>query len=101
MPTVSGLGAGLISRRVRRLFDQRGEPRAEADGIIAEVTWRGSASALPVANLSSSGAMVDWTETLRIGEPVGFRLPDGRAAFGNICWVRDGRVGLYFATTLE
>jgi len=95
-----GLGGNLIARRVRRLFDQRCEARDTADGVTAELDWRGKTVALRLDNLSSSGAMVIWDEMPHIGERVAFRLPDGRAAPGDICWVRDGRVGLNFAAPL-
>ena len=96
-----GLGGNLISRRVKRLFDQRGETRGEAAGVTADISWRGTTLALGLANLSSSGAMVVWDEIPHIGERVAFRLPDGRAAPGDVCWVRDGRVGINFAAPLE
>lgn len=101
MPIGNSLEGKLISRRVRRLFDQRSEARDDADGVTAVLTWRGRSVALRLANLSSSGAMVIWDEMPHIGERVAFRLPDGRAAPSEICWVRDGRVGIVFAAPLE
>lgn len=101
MPSDVGLGGGMILRRVKRMFDQRGEARGEAAGVTADISWRGTTVALGLANLSSSGAMVVWDEIPHIGERVAFRLPDGRAAPGDVCWVRDGRVGINFAAPLE
>lgn len=101
MQTGNGLGGNLIARRVQRLFDQRGEPREPVDGVTAHVEWRGRSLALRLANISTCGAMVIWDQIPHIGERVSFRLPDGRAAPGDVCWVRDGHVGIYFASSLE
>lgn len=101
MPTGKGLSGNLIPARVRRLFDQRSEVRDPGEGATAQLHWRGKVIALRLANLSSSGAMVIWDEMPHIGERVALRLPDGRTAPGDICWVRDGRVGLFFAAPLE
>lgn len=101
MPSGVGLGGGMILRRVKRMFDQRSETRGEAVDLTAEIDFRGKILALGLSNFSSSGAMVVWDEMPHIGERVAFRLPDGRAAPGDVCWVRDGRVGINFAAPLE
>ena len=90
----------MIPRRVKRLFDQRGEPRAD-DGASVLLEWRGTTLAVRIVNLSPSGAMVTCREIPHIGERVALQLPDGRAAPGDVRWVRDGRIGIHFAAPLE
>ncbi|MCY7339236.1 MAG: PilZ domain-containing protein [Sphingomonas bacterium] len=91
----------MIPRRVKRIFDQRDEARGDADGVLAQLNWRDQTVAVRLANLSSAGAMVILDEIPHIGERVALQLPDGRAAPGDIRWVRDGRIGIHFAAPLE
>ena len=101
MPSGMGLDGKMIPRRVKRIFDQRDEARGDADGVLAELSWRDQTIAVRLANLSSAGAMVISDEIPHIGERVALRLSDGRAAPGDIRWVRDGRIGIHFAAPLE
>ena len=101
LPSGFGLDGNMIPRRVKRLFDQREEERAEVDGVPAKLSWRGLTLDVRLANLSSSGAMVICDEVPNIGERVALQLPDRRAAPADVTWVRDGRIGIHFAAPLE
>ncbi len=90
----------MIPRRVKRMFDERGEAR-EAGGTSALFEWRGRSILVRPANLSPSGAMVLCSEIPHIGEAVALKLPERRAVPGVVRWVRDGRIGLHFAAPLE
>jgi hypothetical protein len=98
-----GLDGGMIPRKVRRLFDQRDEPRFEVDGELqtAVLSHGGRNHVVRVANVSASGAMVVYPDVPRIGEEVTLQLLDHGAVAGHVRWVRDGRVGINFATPLE
>jgi len=86
----------MIPRSVRRLFDQRGEPRSAAQSK-AVFEWRGSTQIVTLVNLSHSGAMVCCAEIPHIGETVALQLPDHSPVAGVVSWVRDGRIGIHFA----
>ncbi len=101
MPSGFSLDGKMIPRRVKRLFDQREEPRDETGALPARLHWRDREIEVQLANLSSSGAMVIFDELPHIGERVALSLPDGRSAAGDVTWVRDGRIGVHFAAPLE
>ena len=103
MPRKSGLDGGMIPRSVRRLFDQRDEPRFDVQGEMqtAVLVHGGRNQVVRVGNISASGAMVLSGEPLRIGEAVTLQLLDHGAVAGHVRWVRDGRVGINFAAPLE
>ena len=90
----------MIPRSVRRMFDERGEPREEAAATVA-IEWRGRSLAVGLANVSASGAMVICSKIPHIGEAMALRLPDRPALPGVVCWVRDGRIGIHFAAPLK
>jgi hypothetical protein len=90
------LDGSMIPRSVKRLFDQRGEPRADG-GTSVLLIWRGTALTVRLVNLSPSGAMVSCNEIPHIGETVALQLPDRSPVAGVVCWVRDGRIGVHFA----
>ena len=90
------LDGSMIPRGVKRLFDQRGEPRCEA-GATAMLEWRGTTQIITLVNLSRSGAMVCCSEIPHIGEAVALQLPDRSPVAGAVSWVRDGRIGIHFA----
>jgi hypothetical protein len=52
-------------------------------------------------NVSRSGAMIGYPESLNIGERVRLRILDRPAVSGFVRWVRDGRIGLNFDTPLN
>ncbi|SRR5690606_19086469 len=103
MPDRSGLDGGMIPRKVRRLFDQRDEPRSDMLGETqtAVLIHDGNNHVVQVGNISASGAMVVYGGTPQIGEAVTLQLLDHGAAAGHVRWVRDGRVGINFAAPLE
>jgi hypothetical protein len=91
---------GWISRALRRLFDEREEPRADGEQT-AVLTHGGREHVVRVSNISSSGAMVDYAESPTVGDAVTLRLLDQGAVAGQVRWVRGGHVGINFAAPLE
>lgn len=94
------LDGTMIPRRVKRLFDQRGEPRIER-GSAALLLWRGRKRSIELINLSSSGAMIVCDGDAHIGEDVTLWLTDHAPIEASVQWVRDGRIGLHFRRTLR
>lgn len=86
----------MIPRRVKRLFDQRSEPRIECEADGAVLSFRGSEHAVKLLNCSPSGAMVLFEHVPNIGETVAFRSINGGAHKAQVRWVRDGKIGLTF-----
>lgn len=97
----SGRGGGWIPRALRRLLDEREESRAEGSLQNAVLTHRGRDHVVRVSNVSSSGAMVAYSEIAAIGDAVTLLLLDHGAVAGQVRWVRDGHVGINFAAPLE
>lgn len=91
----------MIPRTVKRMFDERSEPRQEGDSQTAVFTHRGRNHVVRIDNLSPSGAMVVYPGMPHIGETVTLQLLDHGAVAGQVRWVRDGRVGINFAAPLE
>lgn len=89
------LDGTMVPRRVKRLFDQRGEPRA-AIAVLGELACRGTTCAVSTTNLSASGAMIEYAEMLHIGEAVALTLPGEAPRPATVRWVRNGRIGLHF-----
>ena len=90
----------MIPRSVKRMFDERGEPREEA-GAPAMFEWRGRSIAVKLTNISASGAMVICDKIPHIGETVALHLDGHEPAPGVVTWVRDGRIGIHFAAPLK
>lgn len=101
MPGKFGLDGGMIPRSVKRMFDERGEPRFEGELQTAALGCRDGNHVVRVGNISSSGAMVVFAEPLRIGEEVTLQLLDHGAVAGQVRWVRDGHVGIHFVDPLD
>jgi hypothetical protein len=91
----------MIPRSVKRLFDERAEPREAAESQTAVLEIRGRKHMVRLANLSSSGAMVIFSRMPNIGEKVILHLLSRGRVPGQVCWVRDGRVGVNFAAAQE
>ena len=89
------LDGKMIPRQVKRLFDQRDEPRR---GTIApaRLEWRGASLAVRLANLSTAGAMIECELVPHIGEAVRLGVGGEHPAPAVVRWVRDGRIGLHF-----
>jgi hypothetical protein len=103
VPGKFGLDGGMIPRTVKRMFDERDEPRFKVDGGLqtAVLTHRGHNHVVRVGNISNSGVMVVYAEVPNIGEPVTLQLLDHGAVAGQVRWVRDGRVGINFVEPLK
>ena len=95
------LDGGMIPRSVRRVFDERGEPREPAASETAVLGHRGRNHVVKVLNLSNSGAMVIFPVMPHIGEAVTLQLLDWGQVQGNVRWARDGKIGINFAAPLE
>lgn len=95
------LHGSMIPRSVRRMFDERTEPRDEAESQTAVLEMRGRKHMVRLANVSPSGAMVIFALMPNIGEEVVLHLLSRGRVEGHICWVRDGRVGVNFVASEE
>ena len=94
------LDGAMIPRSVKRVFDQRDEPRDDASSQTAMLSARARRDKVPLVNLSSSGAMVVFSDMLHIGEEVTLELIGHGEVAGHVRWIRDGRVGIRFAAPL-
>ena len=101
MPGKFGLDGGMIPRSVKRMFDERGEPRFEGEVQTAALVYRGRSHVVRVGNISASGAMVVFADVPAIGEAVTLQLLDHGAVGGQVRWVRDGHVGINFDSPLD
>lgn len=90
------LTGAMIPRHVRRMFEQRVEPRVEPDTSTAMLCWRGRTTQVRIGNISSAGVMLWLDESPHIGERVSVQMVDQQALPGQVRWVRDGRVGINF-----
>ena len=95
------LHGSMIPRSVRRMFDERAETREPAESQTAVLEIRGRKHMVRLTNLSPSGAMVVFSLMPNIGEKVVLHLLDRGRVHGQVCWVRDGKVGVNFAPSEE
>ena len=95
------LDGAMIPRTVKRMFDERAEERLRAGSESAMLVHRGQEHVVRLVNLSASGAMVIYSAMPHIGEEVTLQLPGRDVIAGHVMWVRDGRIGVQFAGTLE
>jgi hypothetical protein len=91
----------MIPRTVKRMFDERSEERILADSQTAVLLHRGRKHVVRLVNVSSSGAMVIFSAMPHIGEEVTLQLLGRDAIKGHVMWVREGRIGVNFAASLE
>jgi len=77
------------------------ETRLDAESQTAVLSVRGRNHIVSLVNLSSSGAMVRFTGEAHIGETVSLQLLDRGTIAGQVRWLRDGRMGVYFSRPLE
>ena len=82
------------------MFDARSEPREPASQAVL-LELRGRKHEVRLVNLSTSGAMIDFDAMPHIGEEVALHLGDRGTVAGQICWVRDGQIGVTFAAAME
>ena len=90
----------MIPRTVKRMFDERLEPRESANAS-ALIEWRDTTVEVELVSISPSGAMVVWDEIPHIGEKMALLMPDRGPVGGVVRWVRDGRIGIHFAVALK
>jgi PilZ domain-containing protein len=95
------LDGAMIPRGVRRMFDERSEPRTSAESQTAVLTLRGRKHVVRLLNVSSSGAMLVLPMVPHIGEEVSIQLLGHRPVAANVRWVRDGKIGINFLVPLE
>jgi hypothetical protein len=95
------LDGAMIPRTVKRMFDERLEERFAAESQTAVMLHRGRKHVVRLGNVSSSGAMVIFPGMPHIGEEVTLQLLGRDAIKGHVKWVRDGRIGVHFAVSLE
>ena len=95
------LHGSMIPRGFKRIFDERAEPREIVESQTAVMELRGRKHMVRLVNVSSSGAMVIFPLMPAIGERVVLQLRDRGRVSGQVCWVRDGRIGVNFAAAQE
>jgi hypothetical protein len=95
------LHGSMIPRTVKRMFDERSETRVKAESQTAVLSVRGRNHIVSLVNLSTSGAMIRFTGEAHIGETVSLQLLDRGTIAGQVRWLRDGRMGVYFSRPLE
>lgn len=86
---------------LRRLLDQRDEKRSEDISHTAVLIHDGNRHVVGVVNLSASGAMIRFRGELAEAAEVQIQLLDHGMVSGQVRWIRDGRVGVEFATPIE
>lgn len=101
MPAGFKLDGSMIPRQVKRVFDERSEPRHDAGSATAVLEHDGRRHVVRVVNVSRSGAMVIFATMPHIGDQVRLQLFGHDQRSGTIRWVRDGRVGVTFDDPLE
>ena len=96
-----GLDGAMIPRSVQRMFDERSEPRVDAESHTAVLSMRGRRHVVRLVNVSSSGAMIVFPLVPIIGEELTVQLYGRPAVAAHVRWVRDGKIGINFVTPLE
>lgn len=95
------LDGAMIPRTVRRMIDERAEPRAAAESQTVVLTARGCNHVVRLLNVSSSGAMLVSPLMPHIGERVRVQLLGHGPAEAHVRWVREGKIGINFVAPLE
>lgn len=101
MPASFKLEGAMIPRTVKRMFDERSEPREAADSATAVLEHDGRRHVVRIVNLSRSGAMVIFPLMPHIGAQIRLQLLGRGPQSGRVRWVRDGRIGITFDDVLE
>ncbi|WP_309601478.1 PilZ domain-containing protein [Sphingomonas sp.] len=91
----------LLGEGLRRLLDEREEPRSIATSQTAMLDHGGRRHVVRLVDLSQSGAMLGFQGTLVDGDDVTLHLLDHGAVRGQVRWSRDGRVGINFSNPLD
>ena len=95
------LDGGMIPRSEQRKIDERAELRHAAVSGTAVLEFRGRRHVVRLVNISSSGAMVIFPHAPNIGERLPLQLLDRGIVSTQVRWVKEGRIGLSFASPLE
>lgn len=95
------LDGSMIPRQERRTIDERLEPRRAALSNTGVLEFRGRKHVIQLINVSKSGAMVVFPHVPNIGERLPLQLLDHGFVSAQVRWVKDGRIGLSFASPLE
>ncbi len=95
------LEGSMIPRNEKRRIDERGEMRHPAVSNTAVMEFRGRKHVVQLINVSKSGAMVIFPHVPNIGERLPLQLIDHGFVWAQVRWVKDGRIGLSFASPLE
>jgi len=95
------LHGDMVPRAVKRMFDERSEERLEAGSRTASLSLRGRNHLVTLTNLSRSGAMIRFSGEAHIGESVSLQVLDRGTIAGQVRWLRDGRMGVYFTQPLD
>jgi len=101
VPSDFALDGGMIPRSARRTIDERLELRRPAASGTAMLEFRGRKHVVRLVNVSKSGAMAIFPHTPNIGERLLLHLLDQGLVSAQVRWVRDGRIGLSFMTSVE
>ena len=101
MASSFSLEGGMIPRSEKRSIDERGEARYPAPSSTAVLEFRGRKHVIRLANISPSGAMAIFPYVPHIGEKLMLQLLDRGQVAAQVRWVKDGLIGLSFATALE
>jgi len=92
----------LLSIAVNRMTGRCGDTRADERPLMviepAVVTWRRSKQPVHVINLCAGGAMISADFAPRLWDRVTLHFDDGRASDCTVAWLKDGRIGLEFAS---
>ena len=91
----------MIPRQVRRLFDQRSEPRTPAEASSAVLRYRSRDHVVRLQNVSGAGVMIVFDRIPHIGERMTIQLLDHGTRACEVRWVRDGRIGLVFTASTD
>ena len=95
------LDGGMIPRTAQRVIDEREEVRHAAVSGTAVLEFRGRKHVIRLVNISASGAMVIFSHVPNIGERLVLQLLDRGTVSAQVRWVKDGRIGLSFASPLQ
>lgn len=90
----------MIPRSEKRRIDERAELRHPAMSGTAVMEFRGRKHVVQLLNVSKSGAMVIFPHIPNIGERLPLQLIDHGFVWAQVRWVKDGRIGLSFASPL-
>ncbi len=95
------LDGSIVPRFETRHVDERSEARADARSQTAVLEFRGRRHVVRLLNISPSGAMVIFSLIPHIGETISMQLIGRGQIGGQVCWVRDGKIGVTFAGPKE